>query len=297
MREIGSAAVESLTSAGLQDFRTMVIDARTQRREIESDLSEAQTELRRRNDELNRKKASFFRIFSKKRIAELEQVVPTLVTEVERLESWLEATHLEVGFDADLAAQRGYGALVRAYEALRDCRAIWDVTSDRKTNRVVERTSALRTVERRAVTLDYANSDIIRFGSKAMRFANANGEDILIYPGVILMQRSDGEFALIDLRDVTVQCERVAFNEEDGVPEDSQIVRRTWAKVNKDGSPDRRFKGNYPIPVCLYGQIRFMSPTGLTEEYQFSNAVAAMTFGQSFEEYKSMLRSLGNGAS
>lgn len=292
MREIGSAAVESLTSAGLLDFRAMIVDAGRQRKEIDQDLSEARTEYGARKGELSRKKKSLFRFLFKKRIAKLEEDVPQLGAEVERLEAWREATHIDVQFDADDAAQRAYGAVVRAYDALRTCTFVWDVTSDRDANRVAERTAAARVVERRKVNLDYSKSDLIRFGGQAMRFANANGEDILLYPGVILMQRADGAFALLDLREISVECHGVNFIEDEQVPSDSEVVSRTWAKVNKDGSPDRRFRENYQIPVCLYGRIKLTSPTGLTEEYQFSNARSATAFGQAFDDYQAALRAL-----
>lgn len=294
MREIGSAAVESLTSAGLLQFRAMIVDAGRQRREIEDDLGEARVEHGARKSELGRKKKSLFRFLFKRRIAELEEVVPKLAAEVERLEAWLDATHIEVQFDADDVAQRAYGSLIRAYEALRSCAVVWDVTSDRDTNRVAERTTASRVVERRRVALDYSKSDLIRFGGQAMRFANANGEDILIYPGVILMQRADGAFALLDLREVGAESEPSRFIEDEQVPADAEVVGHTWAKANKDGSPDRRFNGNYQIPICLYGRIKLTSPTGLTEEYQFSNARAALAFGQAFDDYKSALRALAD---
>lgn len=294
MREIGSAAVESLTSAGLFDFRAMVLDACRQRKEIEGDLEEARTEHGARMSELGRRKKSFFRAFFKKRIIELEEAVPQLAAEVERLDAWREATHIEVQFDADDAAQRAYAALIRAYDTLRGCALVWDVTSDRDTNRIVERTSASRVVDRRKVNLDYSKSNLVRFGGRVMRFANANGEDILIYPGVILMQRVDDAFALLDLREVRVEFHEVNFVEEEEIPSDSEVVSRTWAKVNKDGSPDRRFRDNYEIPVCLYGRIKLTSLTGLSEEYQFSNARAAEAFAQAFDEYGAALRALAD---
>lgn len=297
MREIGSAAVESLTSAGLLQFRAMIVDAGQQQREIEDDLGKARAEHGARKGELGRKKKSLFRFLFKKRIAELEEVVPKLAAEIERLDGWLEATHIEVQFDTDDAAQRAYGSLIRAYEALRCCAVVWDVTSDRGTDRVAERTTASRVVERRRVDLDYSKSDLIRFGGRAMRFANANGEDILIYPGVILMQRADGAFALLDLREVGVETAPARFIEDEQVPADAEVVGNTWAKANKDGSPDRRFNGNYQIPVCLYGRISLNSPTGLTEEYQFSNARSALAFGQAFEDYKAALHALADNAS
>lgn len=290
MREIGSAAVERLTSEGLLELRALITDARRQRKEVEQDLNEARGEFRARKAELERKAASLFRFMFKKRIAALEELVPTLEQEVDRLESWQLATSVKVEFEADDTAQRAYAALIRSYDALRQCAVAWDVTSDRETNRAAERTAASRNVERRKVKLDYSQSDLIDFGGKALRFANANGEDILLYPGLILMERADGAFALLDVRDVGINYSDARFIETETAPPDAKLVGHTWLKVNKDGSPDRRFNDNYQIPIYLYGELRFVSATGLTEEYQFSNAVVAEGFAQAFLEYQEALR-------
>ncbi len=122
-----------------------------------------------------------------------------------------------------------------------------------------------------------------------MGLGNANGEDMLFYPGMILMPRSDGAFALLDLRDVEVAWYEQRFIEEEQVPADTEVIDRTWAKVNKDGSPDRRFKGNYEIPVCRYGRLSFSSPSGLREEFLLSNSAAALTFGKSLDAHKKAL--------
>lgn len=79
------------------------------------------------------------------------------------------------------------------------------------------------------------------------------------------------------------------FHEDEDVPKDAEVVGYTWAKTNKDGSPDRRFKENYQIPVCLYGQIAFRSQTGVTEEYMVSNANAALAFVNAVRAYQQIL--------
>jgi hypothetical protein len=56
------------------------------------------------------------------------------------------------------------------------------------------------------------------------------------------------------------------------IPADSPVVGHTWWKANKDGSPDRRFKGNFRIPIVQYGMLTLKSPTGLNEAYLISNA-------------------------
>lgn len=60
------------------------------------------------------------------------------------------------------------------------------------------------------------------------------------------------------------------FIEEQGVPTDATVVGQTWKYVNKGGTPDRRFKNNYEIPIALYEEIHFSSPSGLNEVIQVS---------------------------
>ncbi len=120
-----------------------------------------------------------------------------------------------------------------------------------------------------------------------MRFQNVNGEHILIFPGVALMPREDGAFALIDLREIDLAFTAVQFVEDEDVPGDSQVVGHSWAKVNKNGSPDLRFRESYPIPLCLYGRKVFTTPGGVEEEYQLSNAAVAGEFARAFNAYRS----------
>jgi hypothetical protein len=122
-----------------------------------------------------------------------------------------------------------------------------------------------------------------------MRFQNVNGEDILLYPGIAMMPRADGAFALIDLRELELDFHVVQFIEEEPVPSDANVVGETWAKVNKDGTRDLRFRDNYRIPICLYGRLLFTSSGGVEEEYQFSNAEAAGNFSKAFDSYKGSL--------
>ena len=64
----------------------------------------------------------------------------------------------------------------------------------------------------------------------------------------------------------------INFVETDPVPKDAKIIRNTWLKVNKDGTPDKRFKGNRQVPVCEYGQIVIQSGNSLYVEIMCSNS-------------------------
>jgi hypothetical protein len=289
MREIGSASVEQLTSHSLVELRDVIAQARSQRHEVDEDLAQAKSLHQDQSAHLDRRQRSLFRFFYKRRMAELEAALPETASEIERLEAWHEATHIDIKFETNDAAKKAYAALVRAFEALRTSASVWDITSDRDTHRIVERTSASRMLTRHRVTVEFSASDLVRFEGRAMRFQNVNGEDILIYPGMAMMPRPDGAFALIDLRELQIAFQAVQFIEEEAVPSDTKVVGETWAKVNKNGNPDLRFRDNYRIPICLYGRLLLTSPGGIEEEFQFSNIEVAGNFSRAFDAYKAAL--------
>ena len=80
------------------------------------------------------------------------------------------------------------------------------------------------------------------------------------------------------------------FTETSAVPRDSRIIYNTWAKVNKNGTRDKRFKGNYQIPVVRYGRIYLSTSTGLNEEYQISNFEFTQEFVNAYNEYKTICK-------
>lgn len=122
MRQISSASVEVLTSESLKPLRDMIAKARQQQAEVEADLRDARAEHANLSNELERRSRSLFRIFYRRRIAELQAAVPTAQAEVEPLEEWKKQTHIDIRFETSEAAQRAYGELVRAFEQLRSAR-------------------------------------------------------------------------------------------------------------------------------------------------------------------------------
>lgn len=80
------------------------------------------------------------------------------------------------------------------------------------------------------------------------------------------------------------------FIEQERIPKDTLTVGATWAKVNKNGQPDKRFKDNYRIPIVKYGQMDLATQTGLNESYCISNHDNAVAFVERFREYKAGLQ-------
>jgi hypothetical protein len=76
----------------------------------------------------------------------------------------------------------------------------------------------------------------------------------------------------INYTDLSINYSNIRFIESGIVPRDSEIIDYTWKYVNKNGSPDKRFKDNVRIPIVKYSEIHFSSKSGLNEVIQLSKA-------------------------
>lgn len=182
---------------------------------------------------------------------------------------------------------------MEAFQEAAQSQRIWDVTSSKAVDRVRERSRAAVSVERRPVSFSLADQDpVLRTGARSLHLQNANGADLVVYSGFLLIETA-AELALVDLRDIQVEFSICSFTETEGVSSDSQVAGHTWAKVNKDGSPDRRFRDNFQIPIARYGELVLKSRTGLHEAYLFSNLEGSRRFAERLREFQAALTTLG----
>lgn len=149
--------------------------------------------------------------------------------------------------------------------------------------------SALRTaasahkIRSVASTSQYADTKYSAGASKGLQFSNAmlslgqapgivanvevpilkSGRTTLaFYPDRVLAFQGKS-VAGIEYRNLTAQSHAVKYVESETVPADALVVDKTWAYVNKKGGPDRRFKDNPELPVCLYNQFNLSTTEGL----------------------------------
>lgn len=175
-----------------------------------------------------------------------------------------------------------YRELLAAFERLAASAATWDTIAARATDRVAERTTAERTVDRKPVRFQLAKCSVIDFADPVPCLRNHNGGDLFLYPGFVLVHGDGGAFAVFDVRELRLDVSEVQFQEGEGVPPDAQVIGHSWLRANKDGSPDRRFQDNRQIPIARYGRLTVASSNGLCEEWMASNADSTMAFGRAW---------------
>lgn len=164
-----------------------------------------------------------------------------------------------------------------------DC--IWDITSEEQINNFKEKTSASRGITRQLTLIELAHVPEVKCDYAAIHFRNAKGFDLYFYPTMLIISHSIDRYIVVDYSDVKLSYQQIDFLETESISSDAIFLRYTWYKVNKDGSPDRRFKNNYKIPIYQYGTLKISTHTGLIEEYMFSNYNMMVEFTEVINSY------------
>lgn len=288
--EIKSAANEQLTSVSLRELRDLLAEAYHESQRLRNEIPTADQELlATRTRAYSWGKGHVLRRLFKARyqailtdFAEAEAERKSLDDEIEKCRVALEI-EMEGGIDTT------YGSMVETFRALAGSERCWDNVAAVGVDQQRERSVADRSISRRSVELDLRSADVIAPSRPALHLPNANGGDLYILPGLLLVLGNTIDFALVRLTEVKLTHEPVRFFEEEEVPADTEVVGDTWKRVNKDGRPDRRFADNYRIPIVRYGLLKFTSASGLNEEFMFSSDAKATAFAAAYAKHRAAL--------
>lgn len=97
------------------------------------------------------------------------------------------------------------------------------------------------------------------------------GKETLIFLPDKLFIMQKNKVGALSYSDILSSAHTTRFQESGKVPKDTQVVGQTWKYINKSGGPDKRFKENRQIPICLYGELELTSTSGLNTVIMFSN--------------------------
>lgn len=241
-----------------------------------TDIYENRTKLRK---QLTKVKFNYFitYIFSS---SEKRQGKKKLIDELVKS---LENAYLNLNFCKSMKDTGSWDEAAYYFQELLQCCKIWDLTSRQDTDKFRQRTIADESLERKLITARVHKSlEFIKSDVDNLYIPNLNGADIYIYPTFIILFKDYKKFSIHDLQNVEVSARASSFQEEQGVPKDSEVVGHTYKYTNKNGQPDKRFNNNYEIPVVRYGDFRLRSDSGINERYQFSDFNKFIEFAKAF---------------
>jgi Protein of unknown function (DUF4236) len=288
--EIHSASTELLNSDSMEQLRRILTDAYDERAVIGKEIENATWEVYTTRYRYEKWERGFLmKRLRKQTFATRKEAFDTAVAKLEELHEQLRQTTLATEITIDQQQAEPYYRMRDEFAALSSCQKIWSVLTEQVIDRIKERSTANAAITRDPVLFSLDSCDLIQWEQKVPHLPNRTGGDMYIFPGFVLYRASKQAFALIDFREVTLKFVNTHFTEGDVIPSDTQIIGHTWAKANKDGSPDRRFSGNYQIPVVHYGTLLFSTPDGLDVRYLCSNAALADRCGKAWAAFHDSL--------
>lgn len=277
---------EATTTEGLQELKKTLLDCYQERTDLKKEIEKAKSKLTLATVIMVFSYILIFGLFVKW----FKENSKDKKEFYEDLKNQLENCFINIDIDADEQIDKKYLDLLESYRTLLTCEIIWDITSSVAIDQRATRSAAGTVVTRKPVKFGFGNIDIIKSKYEALHFENANGGDIYIYPAFIVIVDALKKFGLVDIRELDFNFHGQRFIETEKVPKDATVVGNTWAKVNKNGGPDKRFKDNYQIPICQYGDINLTSKTGLNEAYSLSCFDKSEKFANAMTDYQKMIK-------
>lgn len=174
---------------------------------------------------------------------------------------------MEYSFDDESRAT--YDNLSNIWMSLNQNSKFWQTISESALNKKTSG-GASRGVNR--ITTKAINKTPFFIKSNVQPFGLRLRKQSLYFLPDKLLVISGRKVGAINYSDICMSLDTTRFVETEAVPKDANVIGTTWLKVNKDGSPDKRFKGNRQVPVCEYGEILIQSGSILHVELMCSNS-------------------------
>lgn len=184
---------------------------------------------------------------------------------------------LEYSFDPEKEDE--HTRRIDAWQLLAEGKKEWQVLSEQFNNNRKVNAGAGRSLKRVQCKIEKGHPYYIKTNVDTIQITLHNKERLIILPDKVFFVRKR-KVGMIDYSDFRISVSSVRFVETDPVPKDAQVVGQTWQYVNKNGTPDQRYKNNKQIPLCLYGQVFLRSSSGLNVELQISNIQNTRDFAE-----------------
>ena len=108
---------------------------------------------------------------------------------------------------------------------------------------------------------------------------------VVFLPDCILIEKGK-KVGAIHYQDLVLSSNYAEFIEAGAPPADARIMRYTWHYINKNGTPDLRYRNNYQVPVTEATYVNLISNRGLKLSLQASNRKHAEFFLDCLRSYK-----------
>jgi hypothetical protein len=190
--------------------------------------------------------------------------------------------HLE--YKLEPSAQQRWDMLGQSFSALARTQRLWRITTLDHTYDWKRNAGASSLLTRTLASVQRTTSTNI--ASNVTPYClNIIGQQFFFFPDRVYVLQN-GTYGAVEYACLMLGTGQTRFIEDQGVPQDAQVVGTTWRYVNKNGGPDRRFNNNREIPIAQYGVVELQSATGLNVLLHVSSLIAVDQFSSLFKSFQ-----------
>lgn len=184
-------------------------------------------------------------------------------------------------YDLEGAALDRFSQFVSAFEAYFSSHRLWQYTSRSYTNDLKRNAGVNWLMDRKQASAATDTEKTYRT-NLSLPSIRMGDQHIVFLPDLVVLAdgKNVGAFRYADVR---LAQSTVRFVENEAVPRDAQVVGYAWRYQNKNGGPDRRFKNNAQIPVCLYEEVGFSVGDGVGRIFAKSSQTNFTAFQRAFD--------------
>jgi hypothetical protein len=187
-------------------------------------------------------------------------------------------------YDLEDAAYQRFEEVTDAFDRVKEASRAWHVEAEGETASWKRNAGATRAQQRKVISLSYGTPPVLKSNIDVPTIAVGKQQMYFFPDRMLFVERN--QVGAVEYNSLSIRVRRVNFVEDDAVPSDARVAGQTWKHPNRNGGPDRRFKDNRLIPICVYEEVLFESRSGLNEMIQLSREGVAQPFADA-------LRSLG----
>jgi hypothetical protein len=187
-------------------------------------------------------------------------------------------------YNLDPAAEERYKVLVDAIDRIAGASKIWFVKAQGDITNLhawKKNSGASALVDNKETSVSYTLPKGIA-SNVTPPMITIDGKNCYFFPDCILVEENKRFGA------VRYETIRTAVHDQRMImvvaPSDATVVGQTWKYVNKKGGPDRRFKDNRQLPICLFEEIGMVSESGFKGLLQVSKHGICGAYGSAVSE-------------
>ena len=131
--------------------------------------------------------------------------------------------------------------------------------------------ASMRIINRTPINFYEGTDEVVETNAPSYTLEASNMKLVFLPDSLFIKQGS--KMTALSFSEINVNLSKAVFLEDEKVPKDTTALGKTYEHVNKDGSPDKRYKKNRQLNLVEYGVLSLDKSPGLELMIVFSDTV------------------------